>query len=435
MPISAGCRGWRRLLMAAIMAVAAVFSSPAAGPVRAQVLERSTPTAAYYADLGLLYDGQYRDALRGFQAQSRGAIKTLQSRWIDSICYETMCGECYFQMGLFDQALPHYTAALQLYKAFPDWMAKVQFAATIRVASPAARRAVPWGASTRQAQLGSYPFSEKMLQGQIDVSDVVQQGGVVQQANLFPVTPQEIVRATALAMRRRATLLGPASKFDPLTDELIATFSRPVALPNHWSEAYANLEHGLALAAGGRDQQAQSYLEQALLAAGQFDHPLTDVALLELGRLAFKRGDYSTAAKMFDEATYAAVNSYSSSMLAIPDCGVLEEAFRYGFLVHVLTNRQGPFPPLAAAIQWTKAKNLRQLRASLLLCAAENYTLVGQPRQAAAMLDEARATDGPPRYGRRLDRRTVELPGGPSRLSAAADRPRATRPWRRPWAI
>ena len=75
----------------------------------------------------------------------------------------------------------------------------------------------------------------------------------MQQANLYPVTPQEIVRATALALRRRAMLLGPAEQYDPLTDDVLMAMNRPIGPPNHWSEAWTNLERGLALAAGGKE--------------------------------------------------------------------------------------------------------------------------------------------------------------------------------------
>jgi hypothetical protein len=51
------------------------------------------------------------------------------------------------------------------------------------------------------------------------------------------------------------------------------------------------------------------------------------------------------------------------------------------------------------ASEWAKKKNLRQLRASLLLCAAENYAVLGQSRQAAVMLDESRATIGRRKMG------------------------------------
>src|SRR5262245_6542905 len=54
---------------------------------------RSAPGAAYYGSFDLLYAGDYREALRGF-ASERG-IRTVQSRWIDSICIHTMTGESY----------------------------------------------------------------------------------------------------------------------------------------------------------------------------------------------------------------------------------------------------------------------------------------------------------------------------------------------------
>ena len=367
------------------MLVVALLAAPPTHPVSAQGLQRLTPTAAYYAGFIPFCDGEYLDALRIFQAESRSSIKTAQSRWIDSICYETMCGECYFQMGIFDKALQHYTAALQLFKTFPDWMTKVQFPPTIRAAGSGKRKAVPWGVSTRQSQLGQYG-DLFIAQGQIDLNQSIQHGGIVQQANLFRITPHEIVRATTLAMRRRAALLGPAAKFDPLTNDLIAILNRPVGPPNHWSEAWTSLERGLALAAGGKDAQAVGYLQRAVLAAGQFDHPMTSIALLELGRLALERGEYPAASKFFEEATYAAVN--------YPDYGVLEEAFRYAAITHLMANRKGFFPPLEPAIQWARMKKLRQLQASLSLCAAENYTALGEPRRAATMLDEARAAIG-----------------------------------------
>ena len=135
----------RKLLAAVLAAVALSGLSPACR--RRSGGGRTTPTVAYYNAFGSFYDGDYLDALKAFQAEVRSSIKTSQSRWIDSICYETMCGECYFQMGVFDQALLHYTNALQLYKRFPDWMMKVQFEPTIRAAAASARKAVPWGVS------------------------------------------------------------------------------------------------------------------------------------------------------------------------------------------------------------------------------------------------------------------------------------------------
>ena len=76
---------------------ASCFPSSMTTPAAAQ--SRSIPSPGYDVAFGEFYDGDYRAALDRFTSEGRGAIKTFQSRWIDSICYETMVGECYYEMG------------------------------------------------------------------------------------------------------------------------------------------------------------------------------------------------------------------------------------------------------------------------------------------------------------------------------------------------
>lgn len=380
--IHAFARGGRsrssRGVLAMLVGCTSIWGSLAA-LAPAQVDERSIPSLGYFAAFSELYDGEYENAADAFAAEGRGAIKTPQARWIDSICYETMIGECFYQMGGLNEALTHYTAAVNLYVAYSDWMLRVQFSPMIRPAVNAAR--IPWGGSSRRSRLGQYPGTMLIGQGRIDHNDEVRRGGVVQHAQLRPIHVQEIVRCTALAIRRRTELMGPVGRHDPLTARLMAALSRRPGPPNHWSEAWIDLQLGLALVAGGKEDQALPYLQRAVLTAGEFDHPLTSTALLELGRLALNRGSYQAALKFFEEATYAAVY--------YPDAGILEEAFRGAALAHLLGNRKAVYPRLASAIQWAKVKNLHQLQASLSLSAAENHAVVGRTREAAAWLEDA----------------------------------------------
>ena len=71
---------------------------------------RSIPSLAYHAIMPRFYEGDYAIAKNAFQQESRLAIKTPQSLWIDSICYQTMVGECYYRTGDLDEALQCYTA-------------------------------------------------------------------------------------------------------------------------------------------------------------------------------------------------------------------------------------------------------------------------------------------------------------------------------------
>lgn len=352
-------------------------------------MSRSVPSQFYFANFAAFNNGDYKDALKGFQSLGRtGSIKTTTSRWIDSICYHTMCGECYYHMGQYALALEQYNNAVQLYLSFSDWMQRVEFAPSIAIdTSP---KQLPWGRSTRAARLGRFRSTMSISQGQQMTPQKLQQGGPYQAPVLFPVHVYEIIRCTTLAIRRRAELLGPSSPHDKLTGELVVALSRRPGPPNHWSEAWIDVQLGVANAAAGKDAQAKTSLERAVVAAGEFNHPLTSVALLELGRLALKSGDFAAASNAFEEAGYAAAQFLDNEY---PDTGVLEESFRYGFLAHLMGNRKGMFPPLVndVASNWARAK---QLQASLLILAAENYCLLDQSKPAAKKLIEARAVVG-----------------------------------------
>jgi hypothetical protein len=352
-------------------------------PVDAQIGPgQSVPARSYLNTLPLHYDMQYRDALGAFLNESRSGIKTTTSQWIDSICYFTMAGESYYELGQMPQALESYTAALKLYVAYSDWMMRVQFPPAINPATSGVVRATPWGQSKRGARVGNFPETFLMGQGQIDNSAAVYQGGVVRQAVLFPVHVSEIVRCTSLAIRRRRQLLGPVSKFDPVTKDLVDVLSRRPGPPNHWSEAWVGVQLGCALAAAGNTAQANTTLQRALLVGGEFDHPLTSTALLELGQLALEAGDFVKAGYYAEEASYCCANFLNPANL--------EEAFRLGLLAHTLLNQRVAYTPLVPAIAWARTQGYRELQLSLLLLSAENLAIVGQTAQAADLLATAR---------------------------------------------
>lgn len=346
-------------------------------------LDRGAPSPSYFAIYPLLYEGEFVEALRGFRSEARGAIKFGPGGyWIDSICYQTLMAECYYHMCQYEQALQHYTNALQLAVRFSDWMARVQFDNLIQPAGPGQVRPVPWGASTRVFTVGRYSETQLTAQGELDQRRVVVQGGVVQAPVLYPVNVQEIVRCTCLAMRRWRELAGPVGPKDPLAAKLTAALAQPHPHPNHWSEVYHDVQLGVAYTLQGKTAQAKTVLERAIVAAGEFDHPLTATVLFELGLIALQNGDFSTAESLFAETTYSAAMFF--------DPILLEEAFRYGYLSHVIGNRPGPYPPLEAAAAWANRERLRHLQVSLLILAAENACLIGQPRLAEGYLTTAR---------------------------------------------
>lgn len=353
---------------------------------RAQLGVQTVPTITYYAAKSELYAGNYAGALQDFIGETRGGIKTAQSSWIDSICYRAMLGECYYHLGNYPKAMDNYNAALRLYVAFPGWMLRVRFPITIGPDNSRSQQAVPWGPSTRRFTLGLIPQTMSISQGRINNNGVLQRGGVVQQAVMFPIRAGEIVRCTALALRRRAELMGPICKHDPLTAEVLAVLAQRPAPANHWSQAWIDLQLGLAQAGAGQLAQAQKSLQRAIVLAGQYDHPLTCVALLELGRIALDAGDFNAAARLCLEA--------SISAYYYENTGVLTEALQLGFEAHVRSNQPGLYPPLALAARWAATTNLRHLQVWLAALTAENYALLAQPGKALSAAGTAPALMG-----------------------------------------
>ncbi|HEX3870719.1 MAG TPA: hypothetical protein VHV77_09800, partial [Pirellulales bacterium] len=211
---------FRPIVLAVIACLLVPTSLPAQG-LRA-------PSQLYWGCLTDYFDGDFRVAAGDFlgEAQS-GSIKAGAVRWIDSICYHSMAGESYFQLGNYAAALDQYTIALNLFVQHSDWMIRVQFEPQVIPASAAnAITRVPWGASKRTFQLGQFKEYTLSSQGQVNNMSVVQRGGVIQSPMLVPVSVQEIVRCTCQAMRRRRDILGPISAYDALTNQVLEVCSR-----------------------------------------------------------------------------------------------------------------------------------------------------------------------------------------------------------------
>lgn len=172
------------ICLAAFFALPSVCAAQDRRPLPVVPRRRVAPTDEYLSHFHRFYQGRYADSLRDFRSDGRGAIKSVTSRWIDSICYHTMSGESYYHMGQLAEALEHYTSALELFVAYPDWMIRVQFPDVVQPAAPGQVRPVPWGKSQRLAKLGRYRSSYLIGQGRINNQEQVQRGGVVQQAVL-----------------------------------------------------------------------------------------------------------------------------------------------------------------------------------------------------------------------------------------------------------
>ncbi len=348
---------------------------------------RRYPSPDHFATIDARFNqGEFNQAGELFERLWRSGFRFGQQRWVDSLCYHAMMGECYYRMGKLEKALQEFDRALTLAKAHDSWMLSVQFPDSIQVENAGRIRQIPWGARTRNNPIGAFRDTMLVNFGRLDNQQQAQQGGVIVQARTFQVSVAEVVRCTCLALRRRRELLGPVAPFDGTGAILVGTFSGGIAPPNHWSQAWADVIRGCALAAVGKDAQAKPRLERAALASGQFDHPLTATALFELGRIAMRQGNFEQAIGLFHEASCAAFHFF--------DAGLLEECFRYGQLAHTLANKPGIYPPLAAAHRWASTKRLDHLESSLAVVLAESAAIAGDLKTAQTALKAARRAMG-----------------------------------------
>ncbi|MDX1944419.1 MAG: CHAT domain-containing protein [Pirellulaceae bacterium] len=363
------------------LAVTALLLSLGTQPALAQRGPQNVPHDGYLLCFGSYFDGDFRTALGRFREAARDGFASSEGRWIDSICFHTMLGECYYQMGDLTSALDQYNSACKQFLADRDWMLRCEFPAGIG-AEQNITTTISWGRSTRITTLGHYQDAYQSLQGNLDNQAVVQRGGVVAPAQLLPVRVSEIVRCTAVALSRRREIMGPLCEHDQLTLLMVDALSRRPAPPNNWSQCWVELELGMALAAANKIPQAASELQKSLLAGGQFEHPLTCLGLLELGKLAYEQGKYDAAITLFHEATISA--AYFDRF------EVMEEGFRLGSLAHLASAGKGVYPPLLPAAAWSR--EVPMLQTSLFTCLADNLITLGNlPAAAAAVADGTKA--------------------------------------------
>ena len=176
------------------------------------------PDLRYFAGIDALYSGDHRDAARIFRRGQNRSIRIGTERWVDSICYSAMLGEVYFQLGANDEALAEFNVACQLYLQNPAWLLRVKFQNPPRPDVNRARRDhPPWGRSERQFTLGQIPSIMLVSRGRLQTAEELkrQRVTVVEPPMHFKLHVPEIIRCTALAIRRRNELLGPLAKPQP----------------------------------------------------------------------------------------------------------------------------------------------------------------------------------------------------------------------------
>ena len=297
------------------------------------------------------YNGDFNNTLNFVNRDLRGAVKIAvngqRMPWLDSICYWTMQGECHFQMARYDDALLSFTTALQIYFGQSEWLKAIS---TDKMPGMAPRLPLPWGESVRPGNIGDFNQCRfQITHERTSLVPVGDQTGLMAQQTKAAIRADHIVSSLALAIRRRAEILGSLSKYDPETKQLADILANRPHLPNHFTSSWVDVLYGLTLSAMGDDGGAEIQLTNGLLMLGTLDHHLTPVALNELGNIALRAGKAEEARTHYLEASFAAWEMGGDPVL-------LGETFRNMANAHRLIEKSRPFPPINAASQFFRTQ-------------------------------------------------------------------------------
>jgi tetratricopeptide (TPR) repeat protein len=394
--------------------VAVVAAGLLSAPALAQP-GRVVPGPMYQAAIEELYSGDPRGAARSFQGELRGAIRTVEARWTDSICYFAMLGDALEQQGQHAAALQQYTLAVELFLADPQWLQRLQFQQGPRPDLTLRQRLPAWAVSRRNPSYAEVPRSFLAAVGQLDNRAAAQQGGVVRQAQFWKLDAQEVSRTVGLAIYRRARLLGPLAPTDPLQKRVMDTIARGgLGVGSHWSSAWVELWWGLAAAGLNDAAAAAPHLERATLLDGRWDHALTGMALAARARMALQSGDAVAAQELATEALTAAI--------AYNDFAVMADAIAVTRASSALTGATPPWFELLGQLTTRSGLHLVAIDARLGL--VEGAIRSGQPVIAADLLStlfaRARLAEAGPLGIDAARLRAVLAAADPSRGDAAA---------------
>ncbi len=264
------------------------------------------PRAEYYVARELFRVGRTLEAADGFQATLNRSRRLGEKRWVDSIPPLVMLGESYYQQGNLAQALEQFDAALMIALANPGWIDQVQIQMEQLSELDSSNKSIQWFTKSRPTKSVIVPAG---LQLAVDPTQaqVTPQGGVVAPVSLVTqLDVTEVLRTLGIALMRRWEVLGPLAQHSPLAAPLEAMFSRNPSQQVPWLIASWRILRGLTTLASPGQVGGRQLLREGTLIANQADYYLSSLAVLVLGKIDARDGNYPSAIINFQDAALLA---------------------------------------------------------------------------------------------------------------------------------
>ncbi|MDR3234625.1 MAG: CHAT domain-containing protein [Planctomycetaceae bacterium] len=357
--------------------------------VRGQMILTDVPSQ-HFRDITmrLINSGNFTDAGVALNDDWRGAVKISvgsgkTAYYLDAICYWTMTGEIYFQMGRYQEALTQFDTALQVYFENSDWLKKISAQGQ---PTQLPRPVFAWGTSLRKGGIGNFKTCRFAMSHKNFLPAKPGGGaqpGMVENRTDSQIHADYIVHSLSLLIRRRGEILGSLSKYDPATKRLADILAARPCLPNHFTGTWVDVLHGLVLSALRDDAAAETFLNRGLLMLNAYDHQLTAAALNELGNIAVRNGKAAQGRDFFVEASFDA--------LAFNDPILLGETFRNAANAQRIADPTKRCPAIEPALAFlSKRKDVSPLVILSPLFDTAEYELdTNRIQQAAGLLEQA----------------------------------------------
>ncbi len=283
------------------------------------------PRAEYYMARELFRVGRTLEAADGFTVSLNRARRIGEQRWIDSIPSLVMLGECHYQRGELALALEQYDSALMVLLANPTWVDQLELSNAPLPAFDAVSKGIQWFPKSRPMRAVAVPVGLPIAVDPASPRITAQPGGASASGPAVHLDVSEVLRTTALALMRRWETLGPLAKHSPLSGPLDALFTRNSNQQAPWFVASWRVLQGISSLASQAPVDSRQLLRQGALVGNLSDYYLSSLALLVLGKLEARDGNYAAANVLFQDATLVAAHfeqhaTAAEATLRLTDC-------------------------------------------------------------------------------------------------------------------
>ncbi|WP_146678148.1 hypothetical protein [Pirellula sp. SH-Sr6A] len=300
-----------------LLAAVACPSASAQPPNNSSRASRSTKNLiqpGYYTGLDLLADGQTMGAYQAFEEAYTQSRQAGNDRGIDSVPPLVMMGECLYLQGDIGGALQYFDAALNVSVQCSHWLSLLGPSAPVDRTDSRNKDPLWSPPNSRNAAMGMAPGVWQIrLGGANRLPERIPPSQQNSSPNNIPPSPPgdpiwidalEVLRCQAIALRRRANLLGPLAKYNPLTPSLPSAFTLPpAAQPSEWIKSGASICSAIAALEPSTANEIGTQLKQQLSLGSGKDHPLTAIALLVLADFAVESNSFPAASEFALESS------------------------------------------------------------------------------------------------------------------------------------